>query len=151
MCNCNKPINVNVKLLNEKAKSPYYSTLGSSGADLYYTGDQVIIRPGQIRHLHTGIALEIISDGNYDIQVRSRSGLSSKGLVLMNGVGTIDQDYRGELIMVVKNISSVACNIESGDRIGQLVLVPLLKMDFNVCENLSDTTRGNGGFGSTGK
>ena len=142
---------VNIKKLNEKAVVPTYGSQFSAGADLYACIDEKLtIASGQTVLVHTGIAMEIPT--GYVGLVFARSGLASKkGLAPANKVGVIDSDYRGEIMVALHNHGSESREIESGERIAQIALVPYLTADFNVVDELSDTDRGAGGFGSTGR
>ena len=142
---------VNIKKLNEKAVVPTYGSEFSAGADLYACEDtQVTIEAGKTVLVHTGIAMEI--PVGYVGLVFARSGLASKkGLAPANKVGVIDSDYRGEIMVALHNHSSEDKTIDVGERIAQIALVPYLTADFNVVDDLSDTARGAGGFGSTGR
>ncbi len=141
-------IDVKIKLTNN-AKLPKYHTEFSSGLDLY-SNETVTIQPGDIYIFNTGISIEIPT--GYEGQIRSRSGLSSKyGLFIINGIGTIDQDYRGEIKIPILNSGKREYTVISGDRIAQLVFSPVSYAKLIVCDELSDTGRGIGGFGSTGK
>lgn len=141
---------VSVKLLDPRAKLPAYGSPDAAGADLYaLTDGPVAIAPGQTALVHTGLALAIPK--GYVGLVCARSGLATKeGLAPANKVGVIDADYRGELMVSLYNQSKVDRVIESGDRIAQLVITPYLTAQFSQTDNLDDTQRGAGGFGSTG-
>jgi len=142
---------VNVKKLNKDAIIPTYGTEFSAGADLYACiKEKVIINPGETVMIHTGIAVEIPI--GYAGLVYARSGLASKkGLAPANKVGVVDADYRGELMVALHNHSLKPAEIEKGERIAQMVLTPFLAAEFLEATELSDTQRGSGGFGSTGK
>lgn len=141
---------VNIKLLDERATPMTYGTEYSAGADLYsLKGETVTIEPGKTVLVHTGIAMEI-PEGTVGL-IFARSGLATKkGLAPANKVGVIDADYRGEIMVALHNHSSVAVSVEGGERIAQIAIVPFIKADFSVVDELSDTVRGTGGFGSTG-
>jgi dUTP pyrophosphatase len=98
--------------------------------------------------IKTGLAVEI-PDG-YELQIRARSGLATKGLIVTNGVGTIDSDYRGEVGVILSNVSSDVIKIEDHQRVAQCCLQKVITIDFNEVEELSDTERGEGGYGNTG-
>ena len=142
---------VNIKKLNDKALVPTYGSEFSAGADLYACADDPItIEAGKTVLVHTGIAMEIPE--GYVGLVFARSGLASKkGLAPANKVGVIDSDYRGEIMVALHNHSAEDKTIDVGERIAQIALVPYLTADFNVVDDLSDTVRGAGGFGSTGR
>lgn len=141
---------VNVKLLDPRAKAPVYGSPDAAGADLYALTDApVAIGPGQTVLIHTGIALAI--PRGYVGLVCARSGLASKqGLAPANKVGVIDADYRGELMVALHNHSGEPRVVECGDRVAQLLITPYLTAQFTPVEDLDDTRRGAGGFGSTG-
>ena len=141
---------VPIKLLDPRAKAPAYGSAGAAGADLYaLTDGPVTIAPGQTVLIHTGIALAIPQ--GYAGLVCARSGLATKeGLAPANKVGVIDADYRGELMVSLYNQSTVNRIVEHGDRIAQLVITPYLTAQFAPVDELDDTQRGAGGFGSTG-
>ena len=142
---------VRVKLLREGAKLPTYGSAEAAGADLYACLEgPVTIEPGQSVFIPTGIALEVPK--HCAGLVYARSGLACKrGLAPANKVGVIDSDYRGEIFVVLYNHGSVAQTIENGERIAQLVITPVLQSAYTWAEDLSDTVRNAGGFGSTGK
>lgn len=141
---------INIKKLNEKAIIPTYGSEFSAGADLYACIDEnVKILPGETKFINTGIAMEIPE--GYAGLVYARSGLASKkGLAPANKVGVVDADYRGEIMVALYNHSEETQEILPGDRIAQFVVTPFLKANFSLTDELSDTVRGNGGFGSTG-
>lgn len=144
-------ISVNIKKLNENAIIPTYGTEFSAGADLYACIDSdITLQPGATQFIHTGISLEIPE--GYAGLVYARSGLACKmGVAPANKVGVIDADYRGEIMVALHNHSDKEVIIKSGERIAQLVITPFLHAAFNEVNSLSDTVRGAGGFGSTGK
>ena len=141
---------VNIKLLNPAAKIPSYGSAYSAGADLYACLEEAAaIAPGEAFLIRTGIAVEIPE--GYAGLVFARSGLAAKkGLAPSNKVGVIDSDYRGEIMVSLYNHSKETRTVEPGERIAQLVLVPYITADWNVKEELEETKRGEGGFGSTG-
>lgn len=142
---------INIKLLNEKAIVPTYGSTYSAGADIYACIDEKIsIKPNETVFINTGIAFEI--PVGFVGLVYARSSLGCKfGLAPSNKVGVIDSDYRGELIVSLHNHSNEIREINPNDRIAQIVFTPYLKGNFNIIDNLSDTIRGEGGFGSTNK
>lgn len=142
--------NVPIKKLNDKAVIPTYGSEYAAGADLYACIDApVSIQPGETQLIKTGLAMEI--PVGYAGLIYARSGLASKkGLAPANKVGVIDADYRGEVIVALHNHSNVVANIEPQERIAQLVITPYLTAHFEEMQELSDTVRGAGGFGSTG-
>lgn len=141
---------VKIKKLDERAVLPTYGTEYSAGADLYALSDEKIdIAPGATALVHTGLSIEIPE--GYCGLIFARSGLASKrGLAPANKVGVIDADYRGEIMVALHNHSDVTATVECGERIAQLAIVPFLKAEFELADELSDTVRGTGGFGSTG-
>lgn len=132
---------------------PTYETECAAGADLRASlgiGEKICIRPGQRLLIPTGLAFEI--EPGFEVQIRPRSGMSLKTqLLVVNSPGTIDADYRGEVKIILGNFGQNDEIIEHGDRIAQMVLMPIVQAKFEVVENLSQTDRGTGGFGSTGK
>ena len=142
---------IHVKKLHENAVIPTYGTSCSAGADLYAClGEPVTIAPGETKKIPTGIAVEIPM--GYAGLVYARSSLGTKrGLAPANKVGVIDSDYRGEILVFLYNHGSQAQTVESGERNAQLVITPVLAPAFEEVQQLSDTQRGAGGFGSTGK
>jgi len=127
---------------------PAYATAGAAGMDVVSAQD-VTLQPGQRYAVPTGFAMAI-PDG-YEIQVRPRSGLAFKhGITVPNTPGTIDSDYRGELLVLMINHGAHDFEIKRGDRIAQLVLAPVVQAAFEEVDTLDDTARGEGGFGSTG-
>ena len=141
---------VSVKRLDPRAKLPAYGSATAAGADLYaLTDGPVTIAPGQTELIHTGLSLAIPQ--GYVGLVYARSGLATRqGLAPANKVGVIDADYQGELMVSLYNHSGETRTVECGDRIAQLVIAPYLTARFQEAEELDDTERGKGGFGSTG-
>ena len=137
-----EPITVNYKVLDARAKVPAYATPGSAAADLCAVLDEP---------LTTGLAIEL--PGAHSVAlVYARSGLSIKhGLCMANGVGVVDSDYRGELKVPMINLGKEAYTIQPGERVAQLCIAPVYTAAFVPVQELGDTTRGAGGFGSTGK
>ena len=137
-------------LANQGAVLPLYKTEGAAGADVCaFLKEPVTIEPGKIAMLPTGLFFEIPL--GYEIQVRPRSGLAAKnGITVLNTPGTIDSDYRGELKVILINLGSQAFTVNNGDRIAQIILSPVTIADFRLTDSLSDTERGEKGFGSTG-
>jgi dUTP pyrophosphatase len=138
------------KKLHPDAKPPVYANNYASGMDISSLED-VTINPGEFKLVHTGIAVEIPQ--GYEIQVRARSGLAAKhGVFILNGVGTIDMDYVGELMGLMANFSKIPYDIKKGDRIAQLVVSKVYRMECTESSNLDPKgDRGSNGFGSTGK
>ncbi len=141
---------VNIKKLNENAILPTYGSAFSAGADLYACMEEAAeIGPGEAVLIHTGIAMEIPE--GYAGLVYARSGLAAKqGLAPSNKVGVIDADYRGEIMVSLFNHSKEVRIVEPGERIAQIVITPFLAAEWNEVEELEETDRGTGGFGSTG-
>ena len=144
-------VKILVKKFDKHIKLPVYKTSGSSGMDLVaYTKKKITINPSETAVIPTGIAVAIPS--NYEIQIRPRSGLAAKkGITVLNTPGTIDSDYRGEIKIILINLSKKPFVVKSGDRIAQMVLCPIAKGKLKEVINLPKTLRGKKGFGSTGK
>lgn len=144
-------IPVSVKRLNPRAVIPAYGSPEAAGADLYACLEKdITIAPGESAWVPTGIAMEIPK--HCAGLIYARSGMACKrGLAPANKVGVIDSDYRGEIIVVLHNHSAESQTITHGERIAQLVITPVLTPGFREVDSLSDTQRGEGGFGSTGK
>ena len=145
-------VKVNLKKLDKNAHAPTYGAEFAAGADLYALtgGETVRVKPGETKMIHTGIAVEIPE--GYAGLVYARSGIATKrGLAPANKVGVIDSDYRGEVMVSLHNHSNEEQEITDGERIAQLVIAPFLAAEFTECDELTDTQRGEGGFGSTGK
>jgi dUTP pyrophosphatase len=141
-------MNVKVVKLHPDAIIPKYATAGASGFDLVAIED-VVMDEGDTKLVKTGLALEVPQ--GYELQVRPRSGLSLKtGLRVTNSPGTVDSDYRGEVCIIIQATKGVY-HIKKGDRIAQGVIAPVIQAEFEVVDSLDDTSRGAGGFGSTGK
>ena len=145
---------INIKKTDENAKIPTYGSEFAAGADLYAVihneENKVEILPGETAFIDTGIVMEI--PNGYVGLVYARSGLSCKqGLAPANKVGVIDSDYRGNIMVALYNQSNEIRSVSEGDRIAQIIIQPVEQFEFKVKGKLSDTTRGNGGFGSSGK
>ena len=145
---------INIKKTDENAKIPTYGSEFAAGADLYAVihneENKVEILPGETAFVDTGIAMEIPE--GYVGLIYARSGLACKqGLAPANKVGVIDSDYRGNIMVALYNQSNEVRTVSEGDRIAQIIIQPVEQFGFNVKENLSDTVRGNGGFGGSGK
>lgn len=142
---------VYIKKLNEHAAMPSYGSAEAAGADLYACLETAVeIAAGGTAMIPTGLAMEL-PEGTVGL-VYARSGLASKkGLAPANKVGVIDSDYRGEVMVALHNHSAQAAVVEPGERIAQLVIAPVLRAAFAETDTLSDTVRGEGGFGSTGR
>ena len=144
-------VKILIKKLNSKVKLPSYKTDGSSGMDLMAFIDKPItILPQKSELIPTGLSIAIPNDT--EVQVRPRSGLAVKNNIsVLNTPGTIDSDYRGEIKVILYNHGNKEFIVNNEDRIAQMVLVPIIKANFEEVENLPETIRGEGGFGSTGK
>ena len=144
-------IEVQIKKLNSKVKVPKYKTDGSSGVDLEaFIENPIIVEPNSSKLIPTGISLSIPQD--CEVQVRPRSGLAAESSIsVLNTPGTIDSDYRGEIKIILFNHGNEQFVVKNGDRIAQMVLVPVFKFQFEEVNELTQTIRGSGGFGSTGK
>ena len=144
-------VKVLVKRLNSKVKLPEYKTGGSSGMDLMaFVDSPIIIAPNTLRLVPTGLSIAIPED--LEIQIRPRSGLAAKSNIgVLNTPGTIDSDYRGELKIILFNHGNKDFIVNNNDRVAQMVLTPILKMELEEVDQLPESIRGSGGFGSTGK
>ena len=144
-------IKVLVKKLVSSVKLPSYKTSGASGMDLMAFMDKSIeLRPGESCLVPTG--LSVVFPEEYEIQIRPRSGLAAKNNIsVLNTPGTIDSDYRGEIKVILFNHGKKNFKINKNDRIAQMILVPVIKMDLEETDELPESIRGAGGFGSTGK
>jgi dUTP pyrophosphatase len=143
-------MNVRFKRLRASAILPRYMTAGAAGMDLSSAADgPITLEPGGRAGVPTGWAMEL--PPGYEGQVRPRSGLAAKhGISIPNAPGTIDSDYRGELVVLLVNLGREPHVIRPGDRIAQLVVAPVVQAEIEEVDGLSDTTRGHGGFGHTG-
>ena len=143
-------LDLKIKKLNEKATIPTYGSEYAAGADIYSCEDKLEFLPGEAKLVHTGIAMEIHK--GYVGLIYARSGIASKrGLAPANKVGVIDSDYRGEIMVALHNHSDKVASIETKERIAQIVIAPYLTVNFTEVDELDNTERGTGGFGSTGK
>ncbi len=143
---------LNIKKLNENAVIPTYGSEFAAGADLYActNGETVVIESGETKLIKTGLAMEIPE--GYAGLIYARSGIANKrGLAPSNKVGVVDSDYRGEIMVSLHNHSNETQSIADGERIAQMVITPFLKVEYQEVEEISETVRGEGGFGSTGK
>ncbi len=145
---------VDVKILDPRMQDqlPAYATGGSAGLDLRACLDQpLVLEPGMTQLIPTGLAIHV-ADPSYAAMILPRSGLGHKhGIVLGNLVGLIDSDYQGPLMVSAWNRSAVAYTLEPMERLAQLVVLPIAQIQFNIVENFDASSRGTGGFGSTGK
>ena len=141
-----------IKKIRENAVVPKYATSGAAGMDLYACIEEpVTLAPGKLLMIPTGIAIELPSK-DLAAFIHARSGLGVKhGICLSNGVGVVDSDYRGEVCVGLCNVSDRAYTIEPFERVAQMVIAPVAVMQIEEAEELSDTARGEGGFGSTGR
>jgi dUTP pyrophosphatase len=144
-------VKVLIKRLDPAVKLPIYKTSGASGMDLMaFIKKPINIKPKTSSLIPTG--LTVAFSKNYEIQIRPRSGLAAKNNIsVLNTPGTIDSDYRGEIKVIIYNHGNYDFTINNGDRIAQMILAPVVKMELEETSNLPETIRGEGGFGSTGK
>ena len=144
-------VKILVKKFDKNIKLPSYKTSGSSGMDLVaFIKNKITINPGNTAVISTGISLAVPK--NYEIQIRPRSGLAAKrSISVLNTPGTVDSDYRGEIKIILINLSKKKFIVKSGDRIAQMVLCPVVKGKLKEVKILPRTVRGRRGFGSTGK
>ena len=144
-------VKVLIKKLNSKVQLPKYKTDGSSGMDLMaFIENSINIKPQQSALIPTGISIAIPEDT--EVQIRPRSGLAVKSNIsVLNTPGTIDSDYRGEIKVILYNHGNTDFLINNKDRIAQMILTPVIKMNLEETDTLPETVRGEGGFGSTGK
>ena len=144
-------VKVFIKKLNTSVQLPSYKTSGASGMDLMaFIEKPIELKPGKSCLVPTGLSVAFSKE--YEIQVRPRSGLAAKkNISVLNTPGTIDSDYRGELKIILFNHGSENFMINNNDRIAQMVLTPIIKMELEEKNELPETIRGEGGFGSTGK
>ncbi len=139
------------KVREEKSSFPQYMTSGSVGMDIYASiKEDIVINPQEIVKIPTNFALELPK--NFEAQIRPRSGLATKyGVTVVNSPGTIDPDYRGEVIVFLINLSKQPYTIKKDDRIAQMIIQKVYKAELETKETLNETNRGSGGFGHTGK
>jgi len=144
-------VRVLIKKLDPKVTLPSYKTKGASGMDLIaFVKEKIVIKPQTSALIPTGLSVAFSED--YEIQIRPRSGLAAKNNIsVLNSPGTIDSDYRGELKIIIFNHSNHDFVVNNNDRIAQMVLTPIAKMELEEANELPKTLRGEGGFGSTGK
>ena len=140
-----------IKKLDPAVKLPAYKTNGASGMDLMaFIKEPISVKPKTSSLIPTGLSVAFSED--YEIQIRPRSGLAAKNNIsVLNTPGTVDSDYRGEIKVIIYNHGSENFVINNGDRIAQIILTPVIKMELEETNNLPETIRGEGGFGSTGK
>ena len=140
-----------IKKLDQAVKLPNYKTNGASGMDLMaFIKEPINLKPKSSYLVPTGISVAFSED--YEIQIRPRSGLAFKNNIsILNAPGTIDSDYRGELKIILFNHGNKDFIVNNNDRVAQMVLTPIVKMDLEEVDQLPETIRGSGGFGSTGK
>ena len=143
-------IKILIKRLSDKVLIPKYETLGSSGMDIAASiKENIEINPGEKSIIPTGLILSIPK--GFEVQIRPRSGLAAKkGISVLNTPGTIDADYRGEIKVILINLGKENFIVENGLRIAQMVVCPIVQANFEEVKDLDKTTRGEGGFGSTG-
>lgn len=147
-------LNIKIKRIEQEYNDvplPEYATPGSAGMDIRAAvKEEIVIKPREIKVIPTNLSVEI-SEG-YELQVRARSGLAAKhGIGIVNGPGTIDSDFRGEIKIILVNLGKQDFKVFKGDRIAQLVLNKVYKAKFVLSDELNDSQRGHGGFGHTGK
>ena len=144
-------VRVLIKKLNPAVELPIYKTSGASGMDLMaFIEEPIKITPNSSCLVPTGLSVAFSED--YELQIRPRSGLAAKNsITVLNTPGTVDSDYRGEIKIILFNHGKVEFIINNKDRVAQMILTPVVKIDFEVVDDLPDTLRGKGGFGSTGK
>ena len=144
-------VKVLVKKLDPEVKLPEYKTSGASGMDLIaYMDKSIELKPGESCLIPTGLSVAFPEE--YEIQIRPRSGLASKNNIsVLNTPGTIDSDYRGEIKVILFNHGNKNFQINNNDRIAQMILTPVIKMELEETSQLPESVRGEGGFGSTGK
>ena len=140
-----------IKKLNPDVELPVYKTNGASGMDLMaFIKEPIRVAPNSSYLVPTGLSVAFSDD--YEVQIRPRSGLAAKkNITVLNTPGTIDSDYRGEIKIILFNHGKEDFLINNKDRVAQMVLTPVVKIELNETDNLPDTLRGEGGFGSTGK
>lgn len=140
-----------IKLVTKHGNIPAYETTGSAGMDIKATLDEpVTLNPGERKLIPTGLFIELPQ--GYEAQIRARSGLAIKhGITLINAIGTIDSDYRGEIKVPLVNLGDTAFEIKDGERIAQMVIAKYEQITWKTVDELSETERGAGGFGHTGK
>ncbi len=144
-------VKVLIKKLDPLVKLPEYKTSGASGLDLMaFIKEPIKIKPKTSSLIPTGLSVAFSED--YEIQIRPRSGLAAKkNITVLNTPGTIDSDYRGEIKVIIYNHGNENFLVNNGDRIAQMILAPVVKMELEEVNNLPESIRGKGGFGSTGK
>ena len=144
-------VKVLIKKLSPKVELPSYKTSGASGMDLMaFINSSITIKPKTSCLIPTGLSMAFSE--NYEVQIRPRSGLAAKNNIsVLNTPGTIDSDYRGEIKVIIYNHGNEDFVINNKDRIAQMILTPVIKMELQETEELPETIRGEGGFGSTGK
>lgn len=141
-------MNVKFKKLHENARVPQYKSTGAAGADICSV-EPVRVWAGECEKVRTGIAIEVPE--GFEAQIRPRSGLAATfNITVLNSPGTIDSDYRGEIVVLLMNHGPHTIEFTSGERIAQLVIAPVVQVKFEESDVLSSTDRGNGGLGSTG-
>lgn len=137
-----------ISKINEIAKVPEYAHIGDAGMDLFSV-DEVVLNPLERKLIHTGIKIQL--PPNTEAQIRPRSGLALKnGITVLNTPGTIDEGYRGEIGIILINLSNETFKVEKGMKIAQMVIKPTIQVEVQEVDELNDTSRGEGGFGSTG-
>jgi len=140
---------VKFKKDHPNAKLPIYKTKGSSGADLYSV-ENITLKPGDIKGISTGLQLAFCELG-YDLQIRTRSGMALKGIIVGNSPGSVDADFRGKILVILTNISPNDYVVKEGDRIAQLVIEKVEQYNFEFTNDVQETERAANGFGSSGR
>ncbi|MEG0291224.1 MAG: dUTP diphosphatase [Anaerovoracaceae bacterium] len=142
---------IKVKIMSSGNELPFYETNGSAGMDLKaFIEEEVVILPGERKLITTGLCIEL--EEGYEAQIRARSGLAIKhGIGLVNGIGTVDSDYRGEIKVPLINYGDEKFVVNNGDRIAQIIIAKYEKIEWEEVTKLNETMRGSGGFGHTGK
>lgn len=142
-------MHIKIKKLTPDAQIPAYQTVGAAGVDLHSV-EHTVLQPGEYKLIGTGLAFAI--DEGYEVQIRPRSGLAAKhGITVLNSPGTIDSDYRGEIKVILINHGEETFEIKKGERIAQAVIASVVQAVFVEVQELDETKRGAGGFGSTGR
>ncbi len=145
-----RTLTLKIKALRDDAQLPVYATSSAAGLDLFACTDEpVVLKTGERTAIPTGVAVALPEQ--HEAQIRPRSGLAAKhGVTVVNAPGTIDEDYRGEIKVLLINLGQDDYTIQAGDRIAQMVVSPISRVQPELTEELSETARGEGGFGSTG-
>jgi len=143
---------IEINIINKSGNElPHYQTAHAAGMDICAnTNEPLLLKPGERKLIETGLFIALPQ--NYEAQIRPRSGLALKhGITVLNSPGTIDADYRGEIKVLLYNAGEETFTVNNGDRIAQLIVAPVTKVVWQLTNKLNTTSRGNGGYGSTGK